>query len=52
MIGDDYQTYISLLSSAQDSAGISVWTYYLMLNHLHLLVIPVHNDNLVVFFRH
>ncbi|WP_372740603.1 transposase [Neptunomonas sp.] len=50
-IGDDYQAYISLLSNAKKQAGIDVWAYCLMPNHVHLVVVPEHEDSLAVFFR-
>ena len=50
-IGDDYQAYISLLSNAKEQAGIDVWAYCLMPNHVHLVVVPEHTDSLAVFFR-
>ena len=49
--GDDYQAYISLLSNAKEQAGIDVWAYCLMPNHVHLVVVPEHKDSLAVFFR-
>ena len=50
-IDDDYQAYISLLSNAKELAGVDVWAYCLMPNHVHLVVVPEHKDSLAVFFR-
>ncbi|SFG55387.1 transposase [Neptunomonas qingdaonensis] len=50
-IDDDYQAYISLLSNAKKQAGIDVWAYCLMPNHVDLAVVPEHKDSLAVFFR-
>jgi putative transposase len=47
---DDYRAYMSLLSNAKDQAGIDVWAYCLMPNHVHLVVVPEHKDSLAVFF--
>lgn len=48
---DDYQAYISLLRNSKEQAGIDVWAYCLMPNHVHLVVVPEHKDSLAVFFR-
>jgi putative transposase len=47
----DYRTYLRLLASARESAGVDVWAYCLMPNHVHLVVVPARADSLVAFFR-
>jgi len=39
------------LSNAKEQAGIDVWAYCLMPNHVHLEAVPEHKDSLSVFFR-
>jgi len=46
----DYQAYRQLLANARESAGIGVWAYCLMPNHVHLIVVPAHGDSLAAFF--
>jgi putative transposase len=46
----DYQVYRQLLANARASAGISVWAYCFMPNHVHLIVVPTHGDSLATFF--
>lgn len=37
---DDYQLYRDLLGEACRKAGVSVWSYCLMPNHIHLILTP------------
>jgi putative transposase len=39
-----------MLADARDGAGIDVWAYCLMPNHVHLIVVPTHDNSLVTFF--
>ena len=48
---EDYRVYRQLLANAREGAGISVWAYCLMPNHVHLIVVPSHGDSLAAFFR-
>ena len=48
---DDYVAYLDLLSAAQADSGVSVWAYYLMPNHVHLVVVPQAKDSLASLFR-
>lgn len=43
---DDYQTYRSLLAEGCRAAGVSVWAYCLMPNHVHLILVPRDPDGL------
>jgi len=47
---EDYQTCIELLAGARTQAGVEVWAYCLMPNHVHLVMVPEHSDSLSVFF--
>jgi len=47
---DDYRAYLKLLANAKWKAGVEVWAYCLMPNHVHLVVVPEHKDSLSVFF--
>lgn len=42
----DYALYRNLLADAARRAGTSVWSYCLMPNHVHLIVVPSHPDGL------
>lgn len=42
----DYKHYIALLSEAAQKAGTEVWAYCLMPNHVHLILVPSHEDGL------
>lgn len=48
---NDYRAYRQLLADAKASAGIEVWAYCLMPNHVHLIVVPVRGDSLAALFR-
>jgi len=43
---DDYQAYIDMLASAVHKAGSEVWGWCLMPNHVHLIIVPSHEDGL------
>lgn len=47
----DYDAYIGLLVKAKAVAGIDIWAYCLMPNHVHLVVVPNHADSLSLLFR-
>jgi putative transposase len=42
----DYALYRDLLGSAARRAGSSIWSYCLMPNHVHLIVVPADEDGL------
>ena len=48
---EDYQAYIRLLAEARDDAGVQIWSYCLMPNHVHLVVVPARPDSLADFFK-
>jgi len=47
----DYSHYRSLLAAAKEKAGIDIWAYCLMPNHVHLVAIPTRADGLAILFR-
>ncbi len=47
----DYRAYIDLLANAKIEAGVDVWAYCLMPNHVHLVVVPAEKDSLSALFR-
>lgn len=48
--GEDYRAYLELLAEAKAEAGVAVWAYCLMPNHVHLVVAPERKDNLARLF--
>ena len=38
---DDYALYRDLLSEACGREGVAVWSYCLMPNHVHLILVPI-----------
>ena len=47
----DYQLYLDLLTEAARAAGVEVWSYCLMPNHVHLIVTPSDEQGLWRTFR-
>ena len=47
----DYRLYIEFAANEKGPAGIEVWSYCLMPNHVHLVVVPERRDSLSSFFR-
>ncbi len=47
----DYQAYLDLLAEFKTDAGVEVWAYCLMPNHVHLVVVPELPDSLSRLFR-
>jgi len=43
---EDYQIYLDLLQQWCRSAGVEVWAYCLMPNHVHMIVVPEHEESL------
>lgn len=48
---DDYRAYLTLLAEHRTEAGVAVWAYCLMPNHVHLVVVPEHTESLARLFR-
>jgi putative transposase len=38
--------YLEMLAEAKAEAGVSVWAYCLMPNHVHLVVVPQYEESL------
>ena len=43
---EDYEIYLRLMRQWCDSAGVEVWAYCLMPNHIHLIVVPENEESL------
>lgn len=43
---DDYAAYVDLLAAGCRAAGVAVWAYCLMPNHVHLILVPADPDGL------
>lgn len=43
---DDYALYLDLLASAAERAHVQVWSYCLMPNHVHAVMVPADEDGL------
>lgn len=43
---DDYRAYLEMLAEWCEEAETEVWAYCLMPNHVHLILVPCHEDGL------
>jgi len=43
---DDYQAYLDMLGTAIMQSGSELWAWCLMPNHVHMIVVPAHEDGL------
>ena len=43
---DDYRAYLDMLTVAVRESGSEVWAWCLMPNHVHLIIVPSHEDGL------
>ena len=43
---DDYRAYLDLLAEHCPAAGVAVWAFCLMPNHVHLILVPQDEDGL------
>jgi putative transposase len=48
----DYALYLDLLAEAAGRAGVAIWGYCLMPNHVHIIATPSDEDGLRRTFRH
>ena len=48
---DDYLAYLELLADAKAEAGVDIRAYYLIPNHVHLVVVPEEKAGLATLFR-
>ena len=46
----DYQTYLTLAASLLMRSSVEIWTYCLMPNHIHAVVVPRKESSLAAFF--
>jgi putative transposase len=46
----DYRAYLGLAKALLADATIEIWTYCLMPNHMHAVVVPQHPNSLATFF--
>ena len=47
----DYLAYLDLIRDTKQSAGVDIWAYCLMPNHVHLVAIPEQEDGLAMLLR-
>src|SRR3954471_19281445 len=47
----DYALYLDLLADGAERAGVEIWSYCLMPNHVHLIAVPRDADGLRRCFR-
>jgi len=47
----DYQRYIGLIAKEKDKAGVEIWAYCLMPNHVHIVAVPNAEDSFCRLFR-
>lgn len=43
---DDYATYLNIVGESCAKTGTEIWGYCLMPNHVHLIMVPSHEDGL------
>lgn len=48
---DDYKTYVETIAREKKKAGVDIWAYCLMPNHVHLIAVPKSADSLAILFR-
>ena len=46
----DYRRYLGLATNLKPECGIEVWAYCLMPNHVHMVVVPHHDNSLAQYF--
>ncbi len=47
---EDYALYKYMLAEAAEKAGSEIWCYCLMPNHVHIIIVPSHEDGLRMTF--
>ncbi|MDO3380754.1 transposase [Gilvimarinus algae] len=48
---EDYLIYLELVAEHKAEAGVEIWAYCLMPNHVHFVAVPNERDNLSGLFR-
>lgn len=46
----DYLAYLELVTELKDEAGVDIWAYCLMPNHVHLVAVPQHKHSFAKLF--
>lgn len=46
----DYIAYLELIRSLKDEAGVQIWAYCLMPNHVHFIAVPARAESLASLF--
>jgi REP-associated tyrosine transposase len=49
---EDYVFYLELIAEFKELAGVEVWGFCLMPNHVHLVLVPERERSLATLFRH
>ncbi len=47
----DYRAYMRFVSREKRRAGVKIWAYCLMPNHVHFVVVPEHAQSLAMLFK-
>jgi len=47
----DYRAYLDLMIRFKEGAGVEIWAYCLMPNHVHLVAVPQQAQSLARLFR-
>jgi len=47
----DYRAYLDLIQETKSSAGVDIWAYCLMPNHVHMVAVPEQEDSLAKLLR-
>jgi putative transposase len=47
----DYRAYLGLIRETRSKAGVDIWAYCLMPNHVHLVAVPEREDSLASMLR-
>ena len=47
----DYSNYLELIRANKLNAGVDIWAYCLMPNHVHMVAVPDHPNGLAKLFR-
>jgi len=50
-LDEDYQYYLDLVAYHKQKAGVAIWAYCLMPNHVHFVAVPEREDSLSCLFK-
>jgi putative transposase len=48
---EDYQYYLDLIAHHKQEAGVAIWAYCLMPNHVHFVAVPEREESLSSLFK-